>query len=213
MRSECSLSSMATQRPTHRVPMDERREQILEAALLEFSHKGLRGGSTMNIAREVGISQPNIFRIFSTKHELFVAVLQRVFQKIEATMLAAGESTSGEPLYAMSDAWGELMEEREIMFMLLQGYAASDDAMIRDLMRAGRERCSSEWKPSPASARTPLTTSSQQACSTWSPQPWISPPARQRMRGRPDFWPRGRDGSRLRPGGLSFFDPSVVTTH
>lgn len=126
---------MATQRPTHRVPMEERREQILEAALHEFSHKGLHGGSTMNIAREVGISQPNIFRIFSTKHELFVAVLQRVFQKIEMTMLAAGESASGEPLYAMSDAWGELMEERENMFMLLQGYAASDDAIIRDLMQ------------------------------------------------------------------------------
>src|SRR5690625_4566359 len=105
---------MKTQRPTHRVPIEERRAQILEAALLECSHKGLHGGSTMNIARKVGISQPNIFRIFSTKHELFVAVLQRVFQKIETTMLTAGESASAEPLYAMSDAWGELMEEREI---------------------------------------------------------------------------------------------------
>lgn len=125
---------MTTSGSTKRVPLEERREQILEAALLEFSHKGLHGGSTMAIARKVGISQPNIFRIFATKHELFVAVLQRVFAKIEATMLTAGESDPDQPLQAMSDAWGELMEEQEVMFMLLQGYAASDDAMIRDLM-------------------------------------------------------------------------------
>lgn len=121
-------------RPGHRVPLEQRREQILAAALNEFSHKGLHGGSTMRIAAEVGISQPNIFRIFSTKHELFVAVLERVFAKIESTMLAAGESDRTQPLQAMSDAWGELMEERENMFMLLQGYAASDDPQIRDLM-------------------------------------------------------------------------------
>lgn len=117
-----------------RVPIEERREQVLAAALHEFSHKGLHGGSTMAIAREVGVSQPNIFRIFSTKRELFVAVLERVFTKIEVTMLAAGESDKDQPLQAMSDAWGELMEERENMFMLLQGYAASDDPTIRDLM-------------------------------------------------------------------------------
>src|SRR5699024_12224243 len=34
-----------------------------------------------------------------------------------------------------SDLWGELMARREIMFMLLQGYAASDDDAIRGLMQ------------------------------------------------------------------------------
>ena len=125
---------MASEQHGRRVPLEQRRAQILEAALREFSHKGLHGGSTVAIAAEVGVSQPNIFRIFSTKHELFVAVLQRVFAKIEATMLAAGESGTDQPLQAMSDAWGELMATRENMFMLLQGYAASDDPAIRDLM-------------------------------------------------------------------------------
>ncbi len=125
---------MSTTRTTIRVPLEERREQILVAALSEFSHKGLHGGSTVAIAADVGVSQPNIFRIFSTKHDLFVAVLERVFTKIETTMLAAGEADAQRPLEAMSDAWGTLMAEREIMFMLLQGYAASDDPIIRDLM-------------------------------------------------------------------------------
>lgn len=125
---------MVTEHRSRRVPLEQRRKQILQAALHEFSHKGLHGGSTVAIAAEVGVSQPNIFRIFPTKHELFVAVLEQVFARVETKMLAAGETAPEQPLQAMSDAWGELMQEREIMFMLLQGYAASDDPRIRDLM-------------------------------------------------------------------------------
>lgn len=124
--------SSATRRP--RVPIEERREQILKAALNEFSRKGLHGGSTVAIAADVGVSQPNIFRIYPTKRELFVAVLQRVFARIEVRMLAAGERDVERPLQTMSDAWGTLMIEREVMFMVLQGYAASDDEVIRRLM-------------------------------------------------------------------------------
>jgi AcrR family transcriptional regulator len=116
------------------VPIGERREQILDAALREFSHKGLHGGSTMAIAAEVGISQPNIFRIFPTKREIFVATLGRVFTDVATTMLAAGERDQSQPLQTMSDAWGRLMAKRENMLMLLQGYAASEDPVIRELM-------------------------------------------------------------------------------
>src|SRR5699024_10617897 len=121
--------------PRKRVPIAERREQILDAALVEFSQKGLHGGTTVSIAKAEGISPPNLLRVFPTRHELFVAVLERVFAAIEVTMLAAGERESRAPLQAMSDAWGELMARREIMSMLLQGYAASDDDAIRGLMQ------------------------------------------------------------------------------
>lgn len=126
---------MTTGRQTARVPLEQRREQILAAALVEFSHKGLHGGSTMAIASAVGISQPNIFRIYATKRELFAATLEKVFATVSLTMLAAGERDTEQPLQAMSDAWGVLMEERELMLMLLQGYAASEDPAIRDLMQ------------------------------------------------------------------------------
>lgn len=118
-----------------RVPLTERREQILASALVEFSHKGLHGGSTVAIARDVDISHPNLFRIYPTKHELFVAVLTHVFGRVEATMLAAGERARENPLEVMSDAWGVLMTERDLMFMILQGYAAADDDDIRCIMQ------------------------------------------------------------------------------
>ncbi|WP_227998959.1 TetR/AcrR family transcriptional regulator [Nocardia australiensis] len=122
----------AERRP--RVSIEQRREQILAAALKEFSHKGLHGGSTVNIAKEAGISHPNLFRIFSTKPELFVAVLEQTFATVAREMIVTGEAADGDPLRAMADAWGVLMENRELMLMLLQGYAACEDPSIRDLM-------------------------------------------------------------------------------
>ncbi|MGZ4376042.1 MAG: TetR family transcriptional regulator, partial [Gaiellaceae bacterium] len=49
---------------TERRSAEERREQILEAALAEFAAHGFEGGSTEAIARAVGISQPYVFRLF-----------------------------------------------------------------------------------------------------------------------------------------------------
>ena len=54
---------------TQRQSAEERREEILEAALVEFADRGLHGTSTEDIARRVGISQPYVFRLFGTKKQ------------------------------------------------------------------------------------------------------------------------------------------------
>ncbi|MBR8745501.1 TetR/AcrR family transcriptional regulator [Nocardiopsis sp. MG754419] len=118
-----------------RVSIERRREQILAAALKEFSHKGLHGGSTVTIAKEVEISHPNLFRVFSTKKELFMEVLRQTFVTFDKEMLVPGEEAEENPLQTMADAWGVLMEHRELMLILLQGYAACNDPEIRDLMQ------------------------------------------------------------------------------
>jgi len=46
---------------------EERREEILDAAIAEFAERGLHGASTEEIARLAGISQPYVFRLFGTK--------------------------------------------------------------------------------------------------------------------------------------------------
>ena len=46
---------------------DERREAVLTAAAREFARKGLHGASTDAIAKDAGISQPYLFRLFGTK--------------------------------------------------------------------------------------------------------------------------------------------------
>src|SRR4051812_4713216 len=66
--------------PTVRRSADERREQILGIAIEHFAVGGYRATSMNVIAREAGISQPYLFRLFRTKQELFLACDERAGQ-------------------------------------------------------------------------------------------------------------------------------------
>ena len=63
---------------TTRQTADQRRDTVLDAAMIEFGLKGLHGASTDDIARRAGISQPYLFRLFRTKRELFLASVERL---------------------------------------------------------------------------------------------------------------------------------------
>ena len=56
---------------------EERREEIVSAAFEHFAQSGYNGASTDAIARDAGISQPYLFRLFRTKRELFLACVDR----------------------------------------------------------------------------------------------------------------------------------------
>ena len=68
---------------------DERREEILEIAVEHFAAGGYHGTSTEVIAREAGISQPYLFRLFRTKRELFLACGDRACEKVRETFRRA----------------------------------------------------------------------------------------------------------------------------
>jgi AcrR family transcriptional regulator len=55
---------------------DERRDQILQAALDLFSKHGFAGTTTKEIARTSGVSEALVFRHFATKDELYNAILE-----------------------------------------------------------------------------------------------------------------------------------------
>ncbi|MBA2334125.1 MAG: TetR/AcrR family transcriptional regulator [Acidobacteriota bacterium] len=54
---------------------DKRREQILLTAVSLFSQRGFSGTTTKEIARAAGVSEAMVFRHFSTKSELYGAIL------------------------------------------------------------------------------------------------------------------------------------------
>ena len=58
-----------------RMTGDKRREQILQTAVNLFSHRGFSGTTTKEIARAAGVSEAMVFRHFSTKSELYDAIL------------------------------------------------------------------------------------------------------------------------------------------
>jgi AcrR family transcriptional regulator len=121
-----------------RMTADERRESVLEAALVEFAVGGLDGTSTEDVARRAGISQPYLFRLFPTKKALFLSLVERCFQRVADVFVTAGADRDGEDaLQAMGDAYGQLLHDRTLLQMQMQAYAACDDSDIRTATRAG----------------------------------------------------------------------------
>jgi AcrR family transcriptional regulator len=118
---------------------EERREQILEAALAEFAARGLDGGSTEAIAKAVGISQPYVFRLFGTKKELFIATIERCMRGTLEMFHAAAAGLKGEEaLRAIGEAYVErLASDPTYLHSQMQAYAASDDPQIREVVRKG----------------------------------------------------------------------------
>jgi AcrR family transcriptional regulator len=117
---------------------DERREQVLEAALGVFAAHGLHGTSTETIAERAGISQPYLFRLFGTKKGLFIACARRCMERTRETFRQAAERDGPEPVLGrMGKAYIALLEDRELLLAQLQLQAACGDDEIRAVAREG----------------------------------------------------------------------------
>jgi AcrR family transcriptional regulator len=124
--------------PAERKSADERRDEILDAAMVEFAERGLHGGSTDEIAKRAGISQPYVFRLFGSKKELFKAATARCLRETLETLQRAAEGKRGEEaLKAMGAAYQELLVDRTRLRAQMQAYAACDDPDIREVVRNG----------------------------------------------------------------------------
>jgi AcrR family transcriptional regulator len=123
--------------PARRKSAEERREEILAVGLEHFAAGGYHGTSTEVIAREAGISQPYLFRLFHTKKALFLACNERACGKVlDAFRRAAATAEPGEKLTAMGKAYErELLTDRHALLMLMQGYAAVADPEIQEHVR------------------------------------------------------------------------------
>ncbi len=116
----------------------DRREEIVGIAFRHFGDGGYHGTSTEAIAREAGISQPYLFRLFRTKRELFLACVDRCFgQVMEVFREAAAAANEGERLMAMGHAYEErLLPDRVALLFQVQAYATNDPE-IRAYVRSG----------------------------------------------------------------------------
>jgi AcrR family transcriptional regulator len=116
---------------------EQRREEILTVAMEQFAAGGYHGTSTERIARDAGISQPYLFRLFRTKKELFLVCTDRACEKVIDTFRhAAAAAGPGEELAAMGHAYvHDLLADRHALLMLMQGYAAVSDPEVQEHVR------------------------------------------------------------------------------
>lgn len=117
----------------------ERKDDLLDAALIEFAQHGYEGTSTEDIARRAGISQPYLFRLFGTKKELFKASVSRCFRETLEMFQRAAEGERGEAaLQAIGQAYMDLLENDRVRLRAqMQAYAACDDQEICEVVRNG----------------------------------------------------------------------------
>src|SRR6267142_3016343 len=122
-----------------RLTATERKDDLLEAAFIEFAEHGYEGTSTEDIARRAGISQPYLFRLFGTKKELFKASVARCFRETLEMFQRAAEGERGEDaLKAMGEAYMDVLEnDRARLRAQMQAYAACDDPEICEVVRNG----------------------------------------------------------------------------
>ncbi|HLE57610.1 MAG TPA: helix-turn-helix domain-containing protein, partial [Rhodothermia bacterium] len=59
---------------------EKSRQQILDAALKLFSHKGYGATSVRDIAEEAGLSKGNVYHHFVDKEAIFRALIDRYFE-------------------------------------------------------------------------------------------------------------------------------------
>jgi AcrR family transcriptional regulator len=131
-----------TQLSSPRKSAEERREQILQAALIEFAERGLYGTSTDDIARRVGVSQPYLFRLFGTKKELYVAAVERCMEETLAMMRrAAGGKVGEDALHAIGRAYGDRLRNDPLALRLqMNAYVACNEPEVCAVMRKGYGR-------------------------------------------------------------------------
>jgi AcrR family transcriptional regulator len=130
--------------PRQRVPAAERRDALIDAAVHEFARGGLYGTPVDRIARRVGVAQPYVFSLFANKQELFLAAVERCFDRVAElfTKAAAEFDPATAPpevdvFTAMGNAYVELLaSDRAYLMLQHQAYAACDDEEIRDRVRA-----------------------------------------------------------------------------
>ena len=133
-----------------RLTAEERRDEIVAAASIEFAETGYAGTSTEAIAKRSGVSQPYLFQLFGTKKELFLAAVLDCFARNQRTFEESareGRKAGLDPnriLDQMGHAYVRLLlADRSVLRMQLQAYAACGDPEVQTLVR---ERYAILWQ-------------------------------------------------------------------
>ena len=106
---------------------DERHDQILQAALKVFAYKGFQAAKIADIAAQAGISQGLIHHYFTSKEQVFTAVVEHAMNGALAAFDAAAGSTPWDHLTLITERMLQgLANHPEYMLVLTQSLVSQD---------------------------------------------------------------------------------------
>lgn len=100
---------------------DERRAQIMQAALACFTRKGYNNTTMDDIVAESGLSKGSLYWYFKSKDDLFAAAIMSLLMDIGQEVFAALEqcATASDKLRAMAQSMVDFCKEAEGFFSLV----------------------------------------------------------------------------------------------
>ena len=122
-----------------RLTADQRREDLIEAAITEFAQHGYGDARTGDIAKRAGVSQPYVYALFPDKQALFVACYERVVERVRATLLQARQQTppGGSFETQLERLQRQWVEERPDQALFQLRALTVTDQEVRGVVRAG----------------------------------------------------------------------------
>lgn len=120
----------------------ERKELVLAAATTAFAAGGYAGTSTDAVAKQAGVSQPYVVRIFGTKLELYLQVFDRACGRIGETFQRVIEVEPFDPQREehwdrLGQSYAALLSDRDLLLVMMHGFAAAGVPEIGTAARRG----------------------------------------------------------------------------
>jgi len=138
-RGAASRGAPRRKRSGQRLSAEERRADLLEAAVIELAENGYHGTRTADIAARAGVSQPYVYALFPDKRALFLACHDWTTQRIKETLrLASAHQDAAEDAeQALGRAYRTLLDARphQVLFQVQAHAAATADPVIREPVR------------------------------------------------------------------------------
>jgi AcrR family transcriptional regulator len=126
-----------------RLPPAERREQLLDAALLLIDEGGYAGVSMEAIARTAGVTKPVVYDLFANIGELLHALLRReevrAIAQLEAVMPESPSADPDELIVTGFVAFLRSVAANPATWRLIVQPAEGTPEIVRDHVEAGRE--------------------------------------------------------------------------
>ena len=119
--------------------------RILDAAEAVFAERGYESASLREIARRAGLQQPGLYNHFSSKRDLYAAVLDRALQPMADAMAASLASDDpGKARAGLPAVMTDLLLERPEMAALFQQALHGASSPGQELMRSWLDRLISQ---------------------------------------------------------------------
>ncbi len=142
MASARSANSQYDQSMT-RLPRDERRAQLLTAALEIFSTAGYHAAGMDEIAEQAGVTKPVLYQHFPSKLDLYLAVLDLHIDSLvyEVQKAIASKKENVDRVHATTEAYFRFIDSESEAFRLLFESDALTEPQVQERLNRMTYEC------------------------------------------------------------------------